>query len=648
MAQGRGTRRWDEAEAAATGASDAPAARLPDAVVERDPTGRILFANPAFRRLLDPSERLVGTRRRPHVVEHGRETVRPDGAREFDEAIQTPDGLRWFAWAEADTLLPDGRAGTIRSGREITARVTGERSLEQARLRAESASEAKSRFLATVSHEFRTPLNGILGMAGLLAETGLDPEQQTYVAAVRSSAEAFLSLIEEVLDFSKIEAGHLDLASEPFELEPLLQGVVELLAPRAQDKGIEIAGHVAHTVPRRVVGDRDRLRQVLLNLAGNAVKFTQAGGVGLSLTTDPRSGELVFAVDDTGPGIPADRLESIFEEFEQEASASRDSGTGLGLAITRRLVGRMGGGVAVESRPGRGSCFTVRLRLPPAEAACAPDDPAIGRSIVLVAAPSLFQDEYLARSLREAGAAVLRADTPHEARRLMARHPVDVLVVDRALGEAESRDLAEAARSARIARTIVLLSPFERRDLGSPHAAGFDAYLVKPVRRTSLIEQVRPGRDRTRSAAAPVRPTRPPPRRGQRVLLAEDNDVNALIAVTALQKLGAIVEWARDGEEALARAKASLEGDAPAYDLVLMDVRMPRLDGFAVTRGIREAETAMGRDPVRIVALTASIMRGDEMLGRRAGFDGYLEKPCTIEALADTLRDGPARLAQVP
>src|SRR3954462_8997860 len=202
------------------------------------------------------------------------------------------------------------------AGRDITERVAAERTLNEARAKAEAASEAKSRFLATVSHEFRTPLNGILGMAGLLLDTAPSPEQTTYIRAVKTSGEALLSLIDEILDFSKIEAGRLDLAAEPLDVRALVEGVVELLAPKGQGKGIEIASFVARDVPARVVGDPDRLRQILVNLAGNAVKFTEAGGVGVAVEINA-AGELALVVQDTGPGIPDDRLPALFQEFEQ-------------------------------------------------------------------------------------------------------------------------------------------------------------------------------------------------------------------------------------------------------------------------------------------------------------------------------------------
>jgi signal transduction histidine kinase/DNA-binding response OmpR family regulator len=610
-------------------------AALRDPIVQRDEAGRILAGNAAFLRLLPQNSDPIRSYARPVLVEAGPLTTRPDGVREIDEAIETPEGVRWFAWTEIDMSLPSGGTATLRSGREITHRVSSERALDEARARAEAANEAKSRFLATISHEFRTPLNGILGMASLLVETGLDAEQATYVGAIRSSAEAFVSLIEEVLDFSKIEAGRIDLVAEPFAVEPVVQGVVELLAPRAQGKGIEISGFVARSVPALVTGDRDRLRQVLVNLAGNAVKFTENGGVGLSV--ERQGDELIFAVDDTGPGIASDRLERIFQEFEQEATPSRDSGTGLGLAITRRIVAYMGGEVGVNSALGRGSRFEVRLplRADAASAPVAPDHMSAAGARVLILAPSPFQAGFLARTLREAGARAFCAETPEEALRALSRRQVDTFIADCALGETAIRAVAREARLRGVRRAIVLLSPFERRDLGSPHAAGFDAYLVKPVRARSLLEQVTPapGPMRAAETGAASRAALPPPRRGQRELLAEDNDVNALLAMKALEKLGAVVDWAKDGLEALAAAEAALAGERPPYDLILMDVRMPGMDGFAVTRRIRERERSAGQPGSRIVALTASLLRGDDAAGAAAGFDGFLAKPFTFEAL---------------
>jgi CheY-like chemotaxis protein/anti-sigma regulatory factor (Ser/Thr protein kinase) len=389
-----------------------------------------------------------------------------------------------------------------------------------------------------------------------------------------------------------------------------------------------------------VNSDRDRLRQILFNLAGNAVKFTQSGGVCISVERG-RGDEVVFAVDDTGPGIPADRIDTIFEEFDQGGlQAARGAGTGLGLAITRRIVDRMGGQLEVESTPGRGSTFRVRLPMQPV-----PDETRLERACaglrVLLVGASPFEPRCLERRLAEAGAETARACDAAGAGEIMRAARFDVLIADAALGEVAVRELARAARDSRIGRTIVLLSPFERRDFGSPHAAGFDAFLIKPVRARSLFERLRPNlasdpeAGRINSGSPSASPSMGP----LRVLLAEDNEVNALVAMKNLQRLGALVDWAKDGPEALAFAEAALAGEGQTYDVILMDMRMPGMDGAEVTRRIREIEAGSAReDRIRIVALTASMVGGRERYHETAGFDGFLLKPFTFDALAAELR----------
>ncbi len=593
---------------------------LPDPIVLQDSRGRTVAANRAWRRLCGEG------RREP-----------ADAPRLVNESIETADGTRWLSWAET-TLAIEGRPHRLRGGREVTQHVETLRMLEEARAKAEGASEAKSRFLATVSHEFRTPLNGILGMTALLLETGMDAEQTTYAQAVRSSAEAFLTLIEDILDFSKIEAGRIDLSDEPFDLPALVQGVVELLAPRAQGKGTEIACFIGRDVPRHVRGDADRLRQVLFNLAGNAVKFTAAGGAGITVERGPD--DLIrFCVADTGPGIPAERAARVFEEFEQgDQAGAAETGTGLGLAITRRLVDSMRGRIELDSVVGSGSRFQVELSLPaaPAETETVERAPVTAtRALILSGSP--FEGPYLARTLVEAGLEATVAATLDDALARMGGRAFDVLIADHALPDSDVRVASREAGARGIGRRIVLLSPFERRDFGSPHAAGFDGYLIKPVRARSLFEQLSARPPAVSLLPSAPRALSPPPgaRRGARVLLAEDNEVNALLAVRALERLGAIVDWARDGHEALNRAEAALSDETSPFDLVLMDVRMPGLDGYEVTRRIRAREAELGAgSPLRIVALTASIVGDGGALVRDAGFDGLMTKPFAFEALA--------------
>ncbi len=337
-----------------------------DHVVQRDAHGRITYADEGYARLFGCSPAaLIGEPIEPQDLDGETVSVRDDGLRRVETRIRTADGReRWFDVVEVPVADGDGPMQWLRAGRDITARVEAVKALDAALARAESASVAKSRFLATVSHEMRTPLNGVIGMTDLLIGTGLDPEQKTYVEAVRASGKALLGLIDGILDFSRIEAGRIDLASEPFDPAAIAEGVVELLAPRAQDKGLEIALDVGADVPSSLVGDADRFRQILLNLAGNAIKFTDRGGVGVALSFGGEG--LVLSVADTGPGIPEERLPRLFEEFEQgeDHAAQRFEGTGLGLAITRRLATRMGGRVDAQSRVGTGSTFRAVLPLP--------------------------------------------------------------------------------------------------------------------------------------------------------------------------------------------------------------------------------------------------------------------------------------------
>ena len=300
------------------------------------------------------------------MLEQGDTALETNGTRIHDQKIATPLGPRWIAWREGLVRTDAGQPAELQCvGRDVTDRTETERALGEARDQADAANRAKSRFLAMASHEIRTPLNGIIGMSGLLLDTPLTPEQMTYAKAVKTSGDALLALIEELLDYSKIEAGKIDLEHRPFALAALIEDITELLAPRAQARKLEIAAYVDERLPMEVIGDAARLRQVLLNLAGNAIKFTSTGGVALIVEPGIWPNEISFLVRDTGIGIAPEAQSRIFREFEQadERIARSYGGTGLGLSISERIVKRMGGRITLESQPGVGSTFEVSVPL---------------------------------------------------------------------------------------------------------------------------------------------------------------------------------------------------------------------------------------------------------------------------------------------
>ncbi len=481
-----------------------------------------------------------------------------------------------------------------------------------------------------------------------MLDTPLTAEQTTYARAIKTSGDALMALIDEILDFSKIEAGKIDIESRPFALTELIEDVTELLAPRAQLKGLEVAAYVDERLPAQVVGDMARLRQVLLNLAGNAVKFTERGGVALIAEPGTAPDEIVFTVRDTGIGIAPEARERIFREFEQadDRTARNYGGTGLGLSISERLIRRMGGRITLDSTPDIGSTFEVTLRLPAFGAASLAFVPPNldGMAVLLVTAQPI-EASLIARRLQRWGAQTAVVADAEVADALLPERPWHTVIIDTALGDAVvTRFLQRARRDAK--HCVVMLTPAERRSLDQLKADGCDGYLVKPVRAASLAARFAAGSllsivpdEAAFASSAPPRP----PVRGLSVLIAEDNEINALLTRSLLSRLGHRPVVTTTGQAALESWIAAQSGGAP-YDVVLMDLQMPELDGIEATKLIREREAHSGARRTPIFALTANAVVEDRYACFEAGMDGFLVKPLDRDRLAELLQ----RLSGVP
>ncbi|MCO5132630.1 MAG: ATP-binding protein [Xanthobacteraceae bacterium] len=627
-----------------------------DLVVLRQADGAIRFVNDAYCALAQrPRETLVGTRFELPVLEQGKISIDAVGTRTHDQKIATATGARWIGWREGLVRPDAGQPAELQCvGRDVTDRTETARALGEARDNADAASRAKSRFLAMVSHEIRTPLNGIIGMNGLLLDTTLTPEQANYAEAVRTSAEALLSLIEELLDFSKIEAGKIDLEQRPFALDGLIEGVSELLAPRAQARGLDITAYVDERLPPEVIGDHARLRQVLLNLAGNAIKFTERGGVALVVEPGSRPNDVLFMVRDTGIGIAPDAQQRIFQEFEQadERIAQSYGGTGLGLSISERIVRRMGGHITLQSALGEGSTFSFAIPMIGHDGGGGArrrpfDSPDLNGKSVMLVAPRAVETPLVARHLQRWGARTAIVADLASARALLAEGPWHAILIDGAFAPTEAAAFASAAAPHAVHR-LVIFTPATRhayRDLVRDH---FTGYLVKPLRVASLASRLGPPAPASAAGEAhdneplDARTPKAAARRGLSILVAEDNEINALLMRALLTRLGHQVVVTTDGNAAVESWLAAEAAEAP-YDLVLMDVQMPELNGIEATRRIRAREAGQGARRTPIVALTANALAEDRDACFESGMDGFLIKPLDRDKLAETIAGFAAR-----